>query len=96
MLLKKLKTLFHEHVISYLKGEGIVGTFYEKDLQKINQKEIRVEKEIMKKGDKLYVKWKSCDSSFNSWINENDIVSMSEYFPEPKFHFLQIYKFLLK
>ena len=31
-------------------------------------------KVIKKKGDKLYVKWKGYDNSFNSWINKKDIV----------------------
>ena len=39
-------------------GEEIVGTFYETELQKANQKEFRIEKVINKKGDQLYVKWK--------------------------------------
>ena len=39
-------------------GEEIIGTFYEKELQKTNQKEFKVEKVIKKKGDKLYAKWK--------------------------------------
>ena len=34
-------------------------TFYEKELQKINQNEFTVEKVIKRKGDKLYVKWKA-------------------------------------
>ena len=46
------------HVFSDLKCKEIVGTFYEKELQKTNQKEFRVEKVIKRKGDKLYVKWK--------------------------------------
>ena len=29
-----------------------------KDLQKTNQKKNRIEKEIKREGDKLYVKWK--------------------------------------
>ena len=29
---------------------------------------------IKKKGNKLYVKWKGYDNSFNSWINEKDII----------------------
>ena len=37
------------------------GTFYENELQKINQKEFRVEKVIKKKGNNLYVKWKDYD-----------------------------------
>ena len=28
---------------------------------------------MKRKGDKLYVKWKGYDSSFNSWINKKDI-----------------------
>ena len=27
-----------------------------------------------KKGDKLYVKWKGYNNSFNSWIDKKDIV----------------------
>ena len=47
--------------------------FYEKELQKANQQEFRVEKVIKKKGDKSYFKWKGYDSSFNSWINKKDL-----------------------
>ena len=40
--------------ISDLKGEAIVGTFYEKELpKKKNQKEFIVEKVIKRKGEKL-------------------------------------------
>ena len=53
------------YVISDLKSKEIVGRFYERELQKTNQKEFRVEKVIKRKGDKLYVKWKGYDSSFN-------------------------------
>ena len=62
------------HVINDLNGEEIVGTFYEKELKKTNQKEFRKEKVINKKENKLYVKWKSYDNSFNSWIDKKDIV----------------------
>ena len=47
-------------------GEEIIGTFYEKELQKTNQQEFSIEKVIKKKGDKLFIKWKGYDSSFNS------------------------------
>ena len=50
-------------------GEEIVGTFYEKELQKTNKKEFRIEK-IIKKGDKLYVKWKVYDNVFNRCIDK--------------------------
>ena len=45
-------------VLSDLNGEEIVETFYEKELQKTNEKEFRVKKVIKRKGDELYVKWK--------------------------------------
>ena len=62
------------YVISDLIGEGIVGKFYGKELQRPNQKEFRVEKVIKRKGDKLYVKWKDYSNSSNSWIDKKDII----------------------
>ena len=70
-VIKKVKnTVPWTYVINDLNGEEIIGTFYEKELQKTNQKEFRIEKVIKKKGGKLYVKWKSFDNSFNSWIDK--------------------------
>ena len=63
------------YVISDLTVGEIVGTFYEKELPKANQKEFRFEKVIKRKGDKLYVKWKGSDSSFNSWIDEKNSIN---------------------
>ena len=34
----------------------------------------RSRKEIKKKEDMLYVKWKGYDNSFNRWIDKKDIV----------------------
>ena len=48
----------------------IVGSFYEKKLQKTNQKEFRIEKVIKRKGNKLYVQWKGYDNSFISCIDK--------------------------
>ena len=62
------------YTINDLNGEKFVGTFYEKEFQKTNQKEFRIEKVLKRKGDKLYVKWKGYDNSFNKWINKKDIV----------------------
>ena len=62
------------YVISDLQGEEIVGKFYENELQITNQKEFRIEKVIKKNGDKLYVKWKGYNNSFNSWIDKKDIL----------------------
>ena len=46
------------YVINDLNGEEIIGTFYQKEIQKTNQQEFRMEKVIKKKRDKLYFKWK--------------------------------------
>ena len=74
-VIKKIKnTVPWTCVIHDLHGEEITGTFYEKELQKTNQKEFRIEKVIKRKGDKLYVKWKGYDNSFNSWIDKKDLV----------------------
>ena len=73
-VIKKIKnTVPWTYVIDDLNGVEITGTFYEKELQKIDQQEFRIEKVIKKKGDKLYVKWKGYDNSFNSWIDKKDL-----------------------
>ena len=60
------------YIISDLNAESITGSFYEKELQKTSQEKFRIEN-IIKKDDKLYVKWKEYDNSFNSWINKTDL-----------------------
>ena len=68
-VIKKVKnTVPWTYVINDLNGEEIIGTFYEKELQKNNQEEFRIEKVIKRKGDKIYAKWKGYDNAFNSWI----------------------------
>ena len=57
------------YVINDLNNEQIIGTFYENELQRTNQEEFRIEK-VIKKGYKLYVKWKGYDNSFNSWVDK--------------------------
>ena len=66
-IISKIKnTVSWTYVISDLNDEEIAGRFDKKQLQKTNQKEFRIEKVIKRKGDKLYVKWKGYDNSFNS------------------------------
>ena len=75
LLLKKVKnTVLWTHVINDLNGEEIIGTFYEKELQKTNQEEFRIKKVIRRKGNRLYVKWKGYDNSFSSWIDKRSLV----------------------
>ena len=62
------------YVINDLHGEETIETFYEKELQRTNQEKFRIEKVIKNKGDKLYVKWKGYDNSFNNWIDNKDVI----------------------
>ena len=62
------------YVISDLNGEKIAGHFYGKELQNTNQKEFRIEKTIKGKGNKLYVKWKGYNNSFDSWIDKKNLI----------------------
>ena len=48
--------------------EKLLGSFRKKNFKK-SQREFRVEKVINRKGDKIYIKWKSYDNSFSSWID---------------------------
>ena len=73
-VISKIKnTVPWSYTISDLNGEEIIGSFYEKELQKTNQEEFRIEKVLKRKGDKLYVKWKGYNNSFNSWIDKKDL-----------------------
>ena len=71
---KEKNTVPWTYEISDLNGEKNVGSFYEKELQKTNQKEFRIEKVIRRKGNKLYVKWQGYDNSFNSRIDKKDLI----------------------
>ena len=74
-MIKKVKnTVPWTNDINDLNGEEILETFYEKEFQKTNQEEFIIEKVIKRKDNKLYVKWKGYNNSFNSWIDKKDIV----------------------
>ena len=64
-----------------LNGEEIVGSYSENEIQKTNQKEFRFQKVIKKKGNKLYVKWKEYNSSFNICTDKKGSYKTSQYFP---------------
>ena len=57
-----------------LNGEKLDGTFYEQELQKTNLTLYVIEKIIKTKNDKIYVKWRGYNNSFNSWIDKKDIM----------------------
>ena len=71
---KVQNTIPWTYLINDLNGEEIKSSFYEKELQKTDKKEFRIGKVIKRKGNKLYVKWKGYNNSFNSWIDKKDIV----------------------
>ena len=76
-IIKKIKnTVPWTYVINDLNGEVIIGTFYEKELQKTDEKEFRIENVLKKKVGKLHVRWKGYDNSFNSWIEKKDLVQL--------------------
>ena len=74
LLLEKFKKkVLWTYAVNDLIGEPIAGTIYEKELQKTSQEKFRIEKVLKRKGDKILVKWKGYDNSFNSWINKKDL-----------------------
>ena len=75
MISKFKNTVPCTYVINGLNDEEFVGTFYKKELQKTNQKEFK------KKGNKLYVKSKWYDNSFNSWIDKINPIKKESIFP---------------
>ena len=58
MIKEVRNTVPQTHIVSDLNDKEIVGTFHQKELQKTNQQESKVEKVLKRKSDKLYVKWK--------------------------------------
>ena len=73
--MKKIKnSVLWTYIISDPKGKEIFGTFYEKELQKTNEKEFRIEKVIERKDNNRYIKWKNYNNSFISCIDKKYIV----------------------
>ena len=67
----------HYYYLKDLNGNKIDGMFYQEELLKTNMKEndlYIIEKIIKKVGNKYLVKWREYDDTFNSYVNENDIV----------------------
>ena len=77
--LYKIYKINKSNVITYqlkdMNDEIIKGQFYEKELQltKNTTGEYIIEKILKTNKDKIYVKWRGYDNSFNSWINKNTV-----------------------
>ena len=66
------------YIIKDLNEEQIEGTFYDKELQRIQlPQEFRIQKVLRKKkqgkNTLFLVKWLGWDESFNSWVQEEDL-----------------------
>ena len=75
----KIYKINKSNVITYqlkdMNNEIIKGQFYTKELQltKNTTGEYIIEKILKTNKDKIYVKWRGYDNSFNSWINKNNV-----------------------
>ena len=63
-----------------------------KNCKRLINKKIRIEKVIFKKSDKLYLRWRGHNSSFNSWIDKKDLV----LFHKLHFHCIKISQYFSK
>ena len=70
-VIRKVKNTVPWHMLLMI---VMVKKLLEHFMKKINQRMFRVKIEIKRKRDKFYFKWKGYDSSFNSWIDKNDII----------------------
>ena len=59
-------------------GEEIQGTFYEQEMQKTNQDIFRIEKIIRKQKNRSLVKWLGYPDSFNSWVDNKELISLQK------------------
>ena len=59
--------------INDLNGREIARALYKKEPQKTNQKQLRTEKVIKSKGNKLYVKWKGYYNSLIAGLIKNTL-----------------------
>ena len=62
--------------INDLNDKEIQGTFYEQELQKTSQEVFRTEKIVKKGKTRSLVKWKGYPASFNSWLDNKDLIKL--------------------
>jgi len=56
--------------------EEIQGTFYEQELQKTSQEVYRIEKIVKKGKTRSLVKRRGYPESFNSWVDNKDLIKL--------------------
>ncbi|XP_065642380.1 uncharacterized protein LOC136074011 [Hydra vulgaris] len=56
--------------------EELQGTFYEQEMQKTDQNIFRIKKVIRKLKNKSLVKWYGYPESFNSWVDNKELISV--------------------
>jgi len=62
-------------IIDY-NDEEVQGTFFEQELQKTSQEVFRFEKVVKKGKTRSLVKWKGYLESFNSWVDNKELIKM--------------------
>ena len=86
-VIRKIKKTFpRTYVIINLNGEEIIGAFYEKEFQKTNQKEFRIEKIIKRRGNKVYFgvyNGKDMIILLIVGLIKKTLYKISQYFPKP-------------
>ena len=60
-------------LLMILMVKKLLERFMKKNCKRQTKKNLE-QKNYLKKGSKLYVKWKGYDNSFNSWIDKKDLV----------------------
>ena len=74
-MIKKLKMQCHgQMLVMILTEKKLLKRFTKKNCRKQIKKSLEL-KSYKEKGDKLYVKWKNYDSSFNSRIDKKDSIN---------------------
>ena len=69
-----LKILCPVHILLViLKVKKLLESFTKKELHKTNQTKFSIKIVIKRKGDKLYVNWKSYNNRFNNLIDKKDL-----------------------
>jgi len=62
------------YFVKDLKGEGIKGTFYGHELQKVAKPTVFEVEEVLKEdGNRVFVKWVGYGPEFNQWIRRRDL-----------------------